>query len=292
MHLPRFTCRCRMSHGAGRIPNGTYAALRRAALVPPGGHCTRWARSVYSPLLMGPMQRTRSLRAVPKNLSAAAAKRVVDFLTAAVLLSALLPFLTLVAALIRLDSRGPVFFRQERIGVSGRPFTIWKFRTMVEGAISKGAGIFVTEEDPRITRLGKWLRALSIDELPQLINVLCGEMSLVGPRPTVRYQVEQYDAFQWQRLKALPGITGLAQVSGRNTLSWPDRIKLDVWYVRNWCLPLDFRILLRTVRVVVAGSDTYTNDLSKFQVSASGEPEARRQGPISTAGGISCGADR
>lgn len=258
------------------IPNGTYAALRRAALVPPGGHCTRWARSVYSPLLMGPMQRTRSLRAVPKNLSAAAAKRVVDFLTAAVLLSALLPFLTLVAALIRLDSRGPVFFRQERIGANGRPFTIWKFRTMVEGAISKGAGIFVTEDDPRITRLGKWLRALSIDELPQLINVLCGEMSLVGPRPTLRYQVEQYDAFQWQRLRTLPGITGLAQVSGRNTLSWPERIRLDVWYVRNRCIALDFRILMRTVSVLASGAGTYNEDRSKFEVSKMPGADAAR----------------
>jgi len=237
------------------------------------------------------MKRTDTVPKDRKSLFSAAAKRGIDCITAAVLLSALLPFLALVAVLIKLDSRGPVFFRQERIGANGRPFTVWKFRTMVQGAISKGAGIFVTQDDPRITRLGKCLRALSIDELPQLINVLCGEMSLVGPRPTLRYQVEQYDAFQWQRLRALPGITGLAQVSGRNTLSWPERIRLDVWYVRNWCLALDFRILLRTVRVVVAGSDTYTDDLSKFQVSASSEPEARGQGPISTAGGIISGAD-
>jgi len=212
------------------------------------------------------MQRTDTVSRDRKSLFSAAAKRGIDFITAAVLLSALLPFLTLVAVLIKLDSCGPVFFRQERIGANGRPFTVWKFRTMVQGAISKGAGIFVTQDDPRITRLGKWLRALSIDELPQLINVLCGEMSLVGPRPTLRYQVEQYDAFQWQRLKALPGITGLAQVSGRNTLSWPERIKLDVWYVCNRRLALDFRILMRTVSVLASGAGTYNEDRSKFEV--------------------------
>jgi len=204
-----------------------------------------------------------------------ALKRGMDFAASAVLIMLLLPLLVLVSVLIKLDSRGPVFFRQERIGLKGRPFRIWKFRSMVVGAVNKGAGYFVTQGDPRITRIGSVIRRLSIDESPQLFNVLCGEMSLVGPRPTLRYQVEQYDSFQWQRLLMPPGITGWAQVNGRNELSWPERIRLDVWYVRNWSFWLDLRILARTVSVL-AGRDTYTDDLSKFVVTSEADPGAPR----------------
>jgi lipopolysaccharide/colanic/teichoic acid biosynthesis glycosyltransferase len=184
-----------------------------------------------------------------------------------VLVALLLPLFVLVSILIKLDSPGPVFFRQERIGRNGRPFRIWKLRTMVVGAVSQGAGLFVTRNDPRITRVGALIRRLSIDELPQLLNVLCGEMSLVGPRPTLRYQVEQYDSFQWQRLSMPPGITGWAQVNGRNELSWPERIRLDVWYVRHWSFWLDLRILVRTASVLAGGAGTYNEDRSRFEVS-------------------------
>lgn len=193
-------------------------------------------------------------------------KRAFDAVAAALLLALLLPLFIAVAIAVKLDSRGAVFFRQERIGKDGRPFRIWKFRSMIEGAVKKGAGFFVTQDDTRITRVGRWLRRFSIDELPQLINVVLGEMSLVGPRPTLRYQVEQYDAFQWQRLRMPPGITGLAQITGRNELSWPERIRLDVWYVRHWRLALDLRILARTADVILRGVGTYTDDLRKFEV--------------------------
>lgn len=193
-------------------------------------------------------------------------KRAFDRVAGALLLASLLPLFVAVAIAIKLDSQGPVLFRQERIGKDGKPFRFWKFRTMIEGAESKGAGYFVTQEDPRITRVGRWLRRFSIDELPQLINAVLGQMSLVGPRPTLRYQVEQYDGFQWQRLRALPGITGLAQVMGRNELSWPERIRLDVWYVRHWSFALDLHILGRTAGVILRGAGTYTDDLSKFEV--------------------------
>ena len=160
------------------------------------------------------------------------------------------PF-AVIAIAIKLNSKGPTFFRQERVGKNGRPFRIWKFRTMVEGAVHQGLGYDVVKGDPRITRVGRVLRILGLDELPQLFNVLSGEMSLVGPRPTLGYQVKQYDETQRKRLLARPGITSLAVVSGRNALTWPERIKLDVWYVDHWSFWVDVKILFKTLWVVL-----------------------------------------
>lgn len=184
-------------------------------------------------------------------------KRGLDFLVSCCGLIILAPLLLLIAAAIKIDDPGPVFFRQERVGKNRRPFYIFKFRTMVVDAEKKGAGVFVEEEDPRITRVGKFLRHTSLDELPQLINVMVGEMSLVGPRPTLRYQVENYDQRQARRLLVKPGVTGWAQVNGRSALSWPERIELDLWYIDNWSLWLDFKILLRTVKVALEKSNLY-----------------------------------
>jgi lipopolysaccharide/colanic/teichoic acid biosynthesis glycosyltransferase len=160
------------------------------------------------------------------------------------------PFLVIAAAIV-LDSRGGVFFRQERVGRGGRTFGIWKFRTMVKDAASKGLGVTVSATDARITRVGRLLRNWGIDELPQLLNVLAGQMSLVGPRPTLAYQVEAYDAEQRRRLEMKPGITSLAVISGRNAISWERRIELDIWYVDHWSLGLDLRIMAKTLWVVL-----------------------------------------
>jgi lipopolysaccharide/colanic/teichoic acid biosynthesis glycosyltransferase len=178
-------------------------------------------------------------------------KRTIDLLGSAVGLLVLVAPFILIAVLIKRDSPGPIFFLQERVGRDGKPFVCWKFRTMVVGAIDQGLGVTVAQNDSRITRIGHVLRNWGIDELPQLINVLKGEMSLVGPRPTLQYQVDQYDGPQRKRLLAKPGLTGWALIHGRNTLSWEERIKLDVWYVENWSLWLDFKILLKTVWVVL-----------------------------------------
>lgn len=184
-------------------------------------------------------------------------KRIFDFLVALIGLILLSPLFLIVAILIKLDSKGPVFFRYERIGREGRPFYPLKFRTMKEGAIKEGLGYKIVKNDERITKIGRFLREWSIDELPQLINVLKGEMSLVGPRPTFRYQVEKYNDFQKQRLLVKPGITGWAQVHGRNLLSWEERIKYDVWYIENWSLWLDFKILLKTFIVILLKKGVY-----------------------------------
>jgi undecaprenyl phosphate N,N'-diacetylbacillosamine 1-phosphate transferase len=159
-----------------------------------------------------------------------------------------LPFV-LIAMAIKLDSRGPVFFRQERIGKDGKPFRIWKFRSMVDGAEHSGLGHTTGPSDQRITRVGRLMRQFSVDELPQLINVLRGEMSLIGPRPTLAYQVEQYTEHQRRRLELRPGVTSYASIKGRNDLSWQERIEFDVWYVENWSLWLDFIILIKTLWV-------------------------------------------
>ncbi|MFC2081633.1 sugar transferase [Candidatus Bipolaricaulota bacterium] len=188
-------------------------------------------------------------------------KRSVDLVASVIGLTLLsIPFL-LIWLLIRLDSKGPGFFRQERIGRGGKPFIVWKFRTMIAGAIEQGLGVTVAADDARITRVGHTLRRWGLDELPQLINVLSGEMSLVGPRPTLGYQVENYDDTQRQRLEAKPGITSLAVVSGRNTLTWRERIDLDVWYVEHASFWLDLRILLRTLySVLVTKEGLYGED--------------------------------
>lgn len=186
--------------------------------------------------------------------------RALDVALAALLLALGSPVLAAAAIAIRLESGGPVIYRQRRVGLHGRPFDLYKLRTMVPGAEAVGAGIYVLEGDPRITRVGRLLRRLSLDELPNLVNVLRGEMAMVGPRPTIREQVDRYTERQRRRLEARPGITGWAQVNGRASLPWPERIELDVWYVENRSLRLDLRILARTARMLATGHGLYSED--------------------------------
>ena len=189
--------------------------------------------------------------------------RALDVLLAAALCVLAAPLLAAAALAIRLESRGPVFYRQRRVGKDGRPFEVWKLRTMVPGAESIGAGIYVLEGDPRITRVGRLLRRYSLDELPNLINVLKGDMAMVGPRPTVQEQVDRYTERQRRRLEVKPGITGWAQINGRTSLPWPERIELDVWYVENRSFRLDLRILARTARMLATGQGLYSQDLTQ-----------------------------
>jgi undecaprenyl phosphate N,N'-diacetylbacillosamine 1-phosphate transferase len=184
-------------------------------------------------------------------------KEIIDQSLGWMVLVMLSPLLWLIAGLIRLETPGPAFFRQERIGKNGRPFVAYKFRSMVDHAASLGLGHNVAAHDARITRMGRFLRNTSLDELPQVFNVLQGEMSLVGPRPTLPYQVAAYDDFQRRRLLVKPGITGWAQVNGRNAIPWEERIKLDVWYVDNWSLRLDIAIMGRTLKTWVKKEGLY-----------------------------------
>ena len=170
------------------------------------------------------------------------------------------PLLLAAAIAIRLESGGPIVYRQRRVGRHGEPFEMWKLRTMVSGAEAMGAGIYVLEGDARITRVGRLLRRLSLDELPNLVNVLKGEMALVGPRPTIQDQVDRYTDSQRRRLEVKPGITGWAQVNGRTSLPWPERIELDVWYVDNRSLRLDVKILAKTARMLATGHGLYSED--------------------------------
>ena len=185
-------------------------------------------------------------------------KRAVDLLGAGVGLALASPVIGLAALAIKLDDGGPVFYRQRRVGRHGEDFDLVKLRTMIPGAETEGAGWAVDYADPRITRVGRVLRRLSVDELPQLWTVLHGEMSLVGPRPTLAYQVEQYTPRQRKRLDVKPGLTGWAQVNGRAKLLWTDRIELDLWYVEHRSAWLDLKIIARTPRVLFSG--TYRGD--------------------------------
>jgi lipopolysaccharide/colanic/teichoic acid biosynthesis glycosyltransferase len=189
--------------------------------------------------------------------------RALDLLVAALALALASPLLAACALAIKLDSRGPVLYRQRRVGRDGACFDLFKLRTMVVGAEHTGAGLYIEDRDPRITRIGRLLRRFSLDELPNLLNVLRGDLAIVGPRPTVQSQVDRYTAHQRRRLEARPGITGWAQVNGRTSLSWPERIELDVWYVDNRSLALDLRILARTVRMLVTGHGLYSSDLTQ-----------------------------
>jgi lipopolysaccharide/colanic/teichoic acid biosynthesis glycosyltransferase len=186
--------------------------------------------------------------------------RAVDVAIAAVALALSAPVLALAALAIRLESAGHVLYRQRRVGLGGREFDVIKLRTMVTGAETMGAGLAVDQGDARITRVGAFLRRTSIDELPNLVNVLRGEMAIVGPRPTVPVQVAQYTDRQRGRLAVRPGITGWAQVNGRASLPWAERIELDLWYVEHRSVLLDLRILARTVRLVTHGAGLYRGE--------------------------------
>jgi lipopolysaccharide/colanic/teichoic acid biosynthesis glycosyltransferase len=187
-------------------------------------------------------------------------KRCVDVALALIgsVLSA--PVIAVLAVAIRLESPGHPLYRQTRVGKDGELFSIYKLRTMVRGAEFTGARLAIQEGDDRITRLGRFVRRYSLDELPNLWNVLRGEMSIVGPRPTLQLQVEQYTERQRGRLAVKPGITGWAQINGRASLPWPERIELDLWYVEHQSTLLDLKILVRTARLVLGGQGLYKGD--------------------------------
>jgi lipopolysaccharide/colanic/teichoic acid biosynthesis glycosyltransferase len=177
--------------------------------------------------------------------------RIFDILIAALALAILSPILLIAAIAIKLSGRGPVVYRQRRVGLSGREFEMWKLRTMVEGSDPVGVGKIVYRDDPRVTGPGRLLRRTSLDELPNLVNVLRREMAIVGPRPTIPAQVDDYTPHQKRRHEVLPGITGWAQVQGRAGIPWQERIELDVWYVDHRTFALDARILARTIWLVL-----------------------------------------
>jgi exopolysaccharide biosynthesis polyprenyl glycosylphosphotransferase len=206
-------------------------------------------------------------------------KRLVDCLGAAALLFISAPLFFVVALLIKQSSSGPVFYIQERVGRDGKPFRFYKFRSMKQNSddavhrrfatmfisgdedgcrrTNGGDGVFKMRRDPRVTAVGAWLRRTSMDELPQLINVFRGEMSLVGPRPPIYYEIENYQPWHMERLRVTPGLTGLWQVSGRSSVSFDEMVRLDLHYINNWSLLLDLRILLQTVPVVMRGTGGY-----------------------------------
>jgi lipopolysaccharide/colanic/teichoic acid biosynthesis glycosyltransferase len=183
--------------------------------------------------------------------------RSADVLLAAAGLLLAAPLLVVAAVAIKLDSRGPVLYRQRRAGLGGREFCVVKLRTMTLGADPVGVGTPVLEGDPRVTRVGRILRRLSLDEIPNLVNVLRGDMAIVGPRPTLGAQVELYTPHQRRRLEVRPGITGWAQVNGRAGIPWAERIELDVWYVDHRSPALDLRILGRTALLLLSGHGLY-----------------------------------
>lgn len=205
-------------------------------------------------------------------------KRLLDIVLAGFGLLLTSPFFLIVAILIKRSSPGPVFFVQERIGKDGRPFPFYKFRTMQhrsDDAIhrqfaamfingdargcraSKNGKVYKLTDDPRVTRVGCWLRKTSLDELPQLWNILVGHMSLVGPRPPIAYELELYQPWHRERLKVTPGLTGLWQVSGRSNVPFDEMVRLDVHYINNWSLGFDLRILFKTIPVMIQGTGGY-----------------------------------
>lgn len=185
-------------------------------------------------------------------------KRALDILFSLTLLILGLIPLLIVALIIKIDSPGEALFKQERLGLGGKIFKIYKFRSMCVGAEKTGSGVYSGKNDARVTRVGKIIRATSIDELPQLINILKGEMSFIGPRPTLTYhpwKLEEYTDFQKRRFEVRPGVTGLAQINGRKDIPWDRRIEYDVEYVDNMSFMLDFKILLKTIVKVFTMSD-------------------------------------
>jgi len=186
-----------------------------------------------------------------------AIKYMIDLCAAAAGLILCSPVMLVIAIAIKLTGKGPIFFRQDRLGKDARIFRLYKFRTMIPNAINIGAGLATHEKDPRITPVGAFLRKSSLDELPQLINVLKGNISLVGPRPTLPEQLEYYGPFEKRRLEMRPGITGLATIRGRASIPWSKRIEYDVQYVDNFNLGLDLKIMLKTIVVVIRRQGTY-----------------------------------
>jgi exopolysaccharide biosynthesis polyprenyl glycosylphosphotransferase len=214
----------------------------------------------------------------PLSSAARLAKRLSDLIIASMALGILAPLWLLIALLIKLDSRGRVFYKQERVGMDGRVFLFYKFRTMragtddarhreyqrmyIKGQPDSNLGdakrpAYKLRGDERVTRLGRLLRKLSLDELPQLFNVLRGDMSVVGPRPPIPYEVESYELWHRKRLDMKPGITGLWQVSGRNRLPFDEMVRMDLYYIENWSLLLDMKIILQTLPVMLRGDDAY-----------------------------------
>jgi lipopolysaccharide/colanic/teichoic acid biosynthesis glycosyltransferase len=187
-------------------------------------------------------------------------RRAFDVAVSGTALAVLSPFLAVATAAIRLESPGSAIYRQRRVGKDGHQFDVLKLRTMVTGAEHMGRGLAVSEGDTRITRVGRFLRRTSLDEVPNLVNVLRGEMSIIGPRPTVPVQVDRYTDRQRGRLAVKPGITGWAQVNGRTELSWDERIELDLWYIEHRSLRLDAIILWRTARMVLGGDGLYRGE--------------------------------
>ena len=187
-------------------------------------------------------------------------KRAMDVVLAGAAMVVAAPIMAVAAAAVRLETPGHPIYRQRRVGLHGHQFEVIKLRTMVSGAEHIGAKLAVDEGDTRITRVGALLRRFSIDELPNLLNVLNGEMSLVGPRPTLQVQVDQYTERQLRRLEARPGLTGWAQVNGRASLPWPERIELDIWYLENATLTLDLRIILASARMAITGHGLYRGE--------------------------------
>ncbi len=206
-------------------------------------------------------------RTADSSRAKAGVKRLLDVSCALILIATFAPLMAIVALVIRFDSRGPVIFRQQRVGRAGRPFTMFKFRTMRVGAeeaqevlasLNQRAGpVFKVAHDPRCTRLGHWIRRMSLDELPNLVNVVRGEMSLVGPRPPLPGEVAQYEDWHRRRLQVTPGITGLWQVSGRGKLSFDEQCRLDLYYIEHWSLGLDFWIIVRTIPAVLFATGAY-----------------------------------
>ena len=185
-------------------------------------------------------------------------KRFLDIVFALTILIILSPVLLLIALLIKLESRGPVFFNQQRLGFKGQPFNMFKFRSMVQGAAQMGSGQYSFKGDPRVTRIGRFIRMTSLDELPQFINVLIGDMSVIGPRPTLTfhpYPIDQYPPHALRRFDVRPGITGWAQVNGRKELPWDKRFEYDLEYVDNLSFGLDLKIVFKTFGKIVSFSD-------------------------------------
>lgn len=189
-------------------------------------------------------------------------KRLLDFIISLFAFILLIPIILIIALAIKLDSKGPVIFKQKRLGLKGKPFDLYKFRTMVEGAEKIGSGLKITSaKDERITKVGKLLRRTSLDELPQLVNVIIGDMSLIGPRPPVTYHpydgYDNYPNWAQKRFNMRPGISGLAQVKYRNSASWEERIKIDNMYIEKFSIKLDIVIILKTIKSVFEQKNIY-----------------------------------